>query len=118
LIPTKENVMAQFAKTTKLVAGLLFGLLGAGGGIVALLRYMDEPMPSMSTLELATDRYGGDDYSNFAAASAEACSQACLADSRCQSFSFNIDAGQCWLKGDVPLRVDNRTFVSGVKRLH
>lgn len=107
--------MSEQGRGVKWLVGAVIGLLGAGAGIVALLEYLDRPTAQMSPLEVSTDRYRGDDYSNFTALSPQACSDACLADKRCMAFSFNVSANQCWLKGDVPLRVENGGFVSGVK---
>lgn len=112
--------MTEHSSTVKWLVGAVIGLLAAGGGIVALLDYARKPAPPqhrMSALEDSTDRYGGVDYSNFTTAGPQACSDSCLADSRCMAFSFNVSANQCWLKGDVPLRVENSGFVSGVKIL-
>jgi hypothetical protein len=72
---------------------------------------------AMSALEMGIDRYGGEDYSDFASPSAQACSDSCLKDPKCKSFAFNLNANQCWLKASVPRRVENTGFASGVKIL-
>ena len=64
---------------TKWLVGTIIGLLGAGGGIVALLEYADRPSARMSELEINTDRYGAD-YSDFPSSDVDACASACLAD--------------------------------------
>ena len=102
---------------TRWIVGALIGLLAAGGGIVTLLDYIRQPSPQMSQLEIGTDRYGGEDFRDFPVSSVEECSDACLNDPDCRSFSFNVSAKQCWLKKDVPLRVENSGFTSGVKYL-
>ena len=71
----------------------------------------------MSQLEMGIDRYGGEDYSDFASASAQACSDSCLKDPKCKAFAFNLNANQCWLKSNIPRRVENSGFASGVKIL-
>ena len=107
--------MGEQTSRTAWIVGTVIALLGAGGGIVALLNYINRPTQRMADLEVNIDRYGGDDYSNFSTPSAQACCNACLKDPKCMSFSFNVSASQCWLKSNVPLRVENRGFVSGVK---
>jgi hypothetical protein len=109
--------MSKPASRMKWVVGVIITLLGAGGGIVALLDYLNRPTVRMSELEYNVDRYGGEDYSNFTSPSSPACSESCLSDPKCMAFSFNVSANQCWLKGNVPLRVQNSTYVSGVKIL-
>ena len=69
----------------------------------------------MSDPEIGIDRYGGGDYRDFYVPSVQACSDSCLKDPECMSFSFNVSSNQCWLKNDVPLRVENKGFISGVK---
>jgi len=71
----------------------------------------------MSPLEMGIDRYGGEDYSDFASPSAQACSDSCLKDPKCKAFAFNLNANQCWLKSNIPRRVENSGFASGVKIL-
>lgn len=101
---------------TRWIVGTVITLLGAGGGIVALVEYFNKPRAMMSALEHNTDRYGGVEHSNFTAATPEDCSEACRLNPACAAFSYNVSANQCWLKGDVPLRVENPGFISGVKR--
>jgi hypothetical protein len=40
----------------------------------------------------------GHDYATLKAVSLERCKSACLADTRCQAFTFNLKAGWCFLK--------------------
>jgi hypothetical protein len=107
---------AGIGDTGKWVVTAVIGLLGAGGGAVALMERCDRPVPHMSALEQGTDRFGGKDYRDFASTLAE-CNESCLRDPECMSFSFNTVANQCWLKKDVPSRVTNAMFVSAVKTL-
>jgi hypothetical protein len=96
----------------------VISVLGAGAGLVAIAQFVGQPRPVMSDFEMGIDRYGGIDYNGGApAASVQACSDACLSEERCQAYSFNVSAKQCWLKENVPLRVENSGFVSGVKGL-
>ena len=90
----------------------------AGVGVFLLLAAsMAAPHSEMSALEVGFDRFGGLDYNNGAPSeSPNACSHTCLSDSRCMAFSFNVTSNQCWLKSDVPLRVNNGRFISGVKQ--
>lgn len=98
--------------------GTVIAFIGAGAGLVAILQFVVEPRPAMSAFEVGIDRYGGKDYGGGSPAeNVQACSDACLSDPQCQSYSFNVGAKQCWLKADRPLRVDNREFISGVKVL-
>jgi hypothetical protein len=67
------------------------------------------------------DRPGGD-YQNSPVASGDPadCALVCERDRRCRAWSFNyptdIAAGAvCWLKGNVPARIQNNCCVSGVR---
>jgi PAN domain len=67
------------------------------------------------------DRPGGD-YTNFVVRNGdpEACSDRCDHDARCKSWSFSYPTPRghraiCWLKSDVPARVENTCCVSGVR---
>jgi hypothetical protein len=105
-----EIPILQSGKRRALLAGL--------GVILLIAASMARPHWEMSALEVGIDRFGGNDYNEGAPAeSANACSHTCLIDSRCMAFSFNVTSKQCWLKGDVPLRRDNRSFTSGVKQV-
>ena len=100
----------QSRKRQALLAGL--------GVILLIAASMAGARWEMSALEVGIDRFGGIELNMGAPAeSANACSRACLIDSRCMAFSFNETSNQCWLKGDVPLRRDNQRFTSGVKQV-
>jgi len=91
------------------------GVLAAGAGIVAILNFVTASRWQMSEREAGIDRYGGQELRDFYSPSAAECGQACLSDGACQAYSFNVEANQCWLKADVPLRRENRAFTSAVK---
>ena len=98
-----------------LKSGKRQALLAIFGLILLVGAYTTSSRWEMSGLEFETDRYGGQDYNNFYAADVRACSETCLADPKCMSFSYNGPANQCWLKADVPLRRENRIFTSATK---
>lgn len=67
------------------------------------------------------DRPGGD-YSNFVVRSADpaVCSARCDREGRCRAWSFSYPTATgtrafCWLKSEVPPRVESTCCVSGVK---
>jgi PAN domain len=67
------------------------------------------------------DRPGGD-YSNFAVRGGDpaACAERCDRDPRCRAWSFAYPTTRgpratCWLKADVPPRVEDACCVSGVR---
>jgi hypothetical protein len=68
----------------------------------------------------AHDRPGGD-YANFVVRSGDpaACSARCDREGRCKAWSFAYPTatarGVCWLKSEVPNRVENPCCVSGVR---
>ena len=104
-----------------LQSGKREALLAVVGLILVGAAYLGRAKPAgsrweMSAFEVGIDRFGGIDYNNGSPArSLQECSDTCLADTRCMSFSFNTQSNQCWLKGDVPLRIENRIFTSAVK---
>ena len=67
------------------------------------------------------DRPGGDYYSSPVASGDPAdCALVCERDRRCRAWSFNypteIASGAvCWLKSNVPARIQNNCCVSGVR---
>jgi V8-like Glu-specific endopeptidase len=66
-------------------------------------------------LESGYDRPGGD-YSNVAAASANACATRCANDSRCLSFTHVASTNRCFLKNAIRPPVASAGRTSGVKR--
>src|SRR5262245_65970149 len=67
------------------------------------------------------DRPGGD-YANFPVSSGDpaACAARCERDGRCRAWSFSYPrtaapVAMCWLKSQVPQRVEDSCCVSGVK---
>jgi hypothetical protein len=107
--------MSEGPGCAKWLVATVIALLAAGAGIVAILNYVSAPRVEMSQYEVGIDRYAGQDYSNFTVPGVQACSSACLNDPKCMSFSFHVKTNHCWLKSDVPLRVENNEFTSGVK---
>jgi hypothetical protein len=76
--------------------------------------------PSASRAQVGFDRHGGD-YTNFPLRSGDpaACAARCDRDSRCRAWSFNYPAADrpavCWLKSQVPPRVEDGASASGVR---
>jgi hypothetical protein len=69
--------------------------------------------------EQNTDRPGGD-YTHHESAAWEECANACLADSRCNAWTWvkpgvQGPRGMCWLKDSVPARRPNNCCVSGYR---
>ena len=71
--------------------------------------------------QVGYDRPGGD-YSNFVVRSGDpaACAMRCEREGRCRAWSFAYPgvvgaSAMCWLKSQVPARVENACCVSGVK---
>ncbi len=66
------------------------------------------------------DRPGGD-YSNSELSSGDPadCALACERDRKCRSWSFRFptgnEAGVCWLKSSIPVRVASNCCISGVR---
>ena len=74
-----------------------------------------------ASAQVGFDRPGGD-YSQFPVRGGDpaVCSQRCDRDGRCKSWSFSYPAtvsprAMCWLKAEVPTRVESGCCVSGVK---
>jgi PAN domain len=73
-----------------------------------------------SHAQVGFDRHGGD-YLNFAVRSGDpaACAARCDRDSRCRAWSFSYPSGDrmaiCWLKNQVPPRVEDNLSASGVR---
>jgi PAN domain-containing protein len=92
-------------------------LLCAGCWLVALL----SAAPAELRAQTGFDRPGGD-YSSFAARGGDpaACAERCDRDARCRSWSFAYPTTRgpratCWLKAEVPARVEDACCVSGVR---
>jgi hypothetical protein len=77
-------------------------------------------LPSAARAQVGFDRRGGD-YASFQVRSGDpaACASRCDRDSHCRAWSFNYPAGdhpaQCWLKSQVPPRVEDGGSASGVR---
>jgi hypothetical protein len=77
-------------------------------------------LPSASLAQVGFDRHGGD-YASFPVRSGDPalCAARCDRDSRCRAWSFNYPAGDdqavCWLKSQVPPRVEDSGTASGVR---
>jgi hypothetical protein len=76
-------------------------------------------LASASRAQVGFDRRGGD-YANFPVRSGDPalCAARCDRDSRCRAWSFNYPAADrpamCWLKSQVPRRVEDSASASGV----
>jgi hypothetical protein len=77
-------------------------------------------VPLAARAQVGFDRPGGD-YTNFPVKSGDPaqCATRCDRDSRCHAWSFSYPAAdhpaQCWLKNQVPSRVEDSTSVSGIR---
>jgi hypothetical protein len=73
-----------------------------------------------SRAQVGFDRPGGD-YSNFPVRTGDpaVCALRCEREARCRAWSFSYptsdDAAVCWLKSQVPARIEERGSVSGVR---
>src|SRR5262245_48983168 len=90
-------------------------LVGVGGGIAAVVDDHLSRNPK-AAIEKNVNRSGGAVYRHFEAPDARVCADACVSDTRCQAFSFDLAKSRCALTSDVPPRVETAGFVSGVKR--
>jgi len=76
--------------------------------------------PPASRAQVGFDRRGGD-YANFPVRSGDpaACAARCDREGRCRAWTFNYPtadrAAVCWLKSQVPQRVEDGASVSGVR---
>ena len=76
-------------------------------------------LPSASGGQVGFDRHGGD-YANFPVRSGDPaiCAARCDRDARCRAWSFNYPTSDrpavCWLKSQVPPRVEDGASASGV----
>jgi len=73
-------------------------------------------LPEMSDYDVGVDRFGSDYKDTTVSGGVDECREICRKDTRCQSFSFNQSANQCWLKNAVPLKRPENGFISGVKK--
>ena len=77
-------------------------------------------LPSASRAQVGFDRRGGD-YTNFPVRSGDPAIGAarCDRDARCRAWSFNYPSADrpaaCWLKSQVPPRVEDGASASGVR---
>src|SRR5216683_6133941 len=77
-------------------------------------------LPSAARAQVGFDRHGGD-YANFPVRSGDPalCAARCDRDGRCRAWSFNYPNADrpavCWLKSQVPPRVEDSTSASGVR---
>ena len=75
---------------------------------------------SSAPAQIGFDRRGGD-YLNFPVRSGDPalCAARCDRESRCRAWSFAYPAGErsavCWLKSQVPPRVEDNAAASGVR---
>lgn len=92
--------------------------MSVAAGLVMLLLLA---APTIGAAQVGFDRPGGD-YSNAVIRSGDPvqCANRCDREARCRSWSFSYPAtvgarAVCWLKSDVPTRVENSCCVSGVR---
>jgi hypothetical protein len=77
-------------------------------------------LPPASRAQVGFDRRGGD-YTSFPVRSGDpaACAARCDREGRCRAWSFNYPTADrpavCWLKGQVPPRVEDGASASGVR---
>lgn len=77
-------------------------------------------LPPVAQAQIGFDRRGGD-YLNFGLRSGDpaACAARCDRDTRCRAWSFSYPNGDraatCWLKGQVPPRIEDSGSASGVR---
>ena len=88
--------------------------------IVAVALGLPLAAPPTAHAQVGFDRRGGD-YTSFAVRSGDPalCAARCDRDSHCRAWSFSYPAGdhpaQCWLKNQVPSRVEDNAAASGVR---
>jgi hypothetical protein len=97
-----------------MLRSLLIGILLSVIAVLALPR-------GPAIAQTGFDRPGGD-YTRFQLRSGDpaACSARCDREARCRAWSFSYprtagESAMCWLKSQVPARVDNTCCVSGVR---
>jgi len=77
-------------------------------------------LPPESRAQVGFDRRGGD-YTSFAVRSGDpaVCAARCDRESRCRAWTFAYPTAErpatCWLKNQVPPRVEDNTTASGVR---
>jgi PAN domain len=95
-------------RMVRFAIALAAGLATALGGLQA------------SHAQVGFDRRGGD-YAGFPVRSGDPaiCAARCDREARCRAWSFNFPAGerpaQCWLKSQVPPRIEDSGSASGVR---
>jgi PAN domain len=86
--------------------------------VLTLFIVMLAPAPSRA--QVGFDRPGSD-YFNFPVRNGDpaACALRCEHEARCRAWAFSYPAGEtgatCWLKGQVPARIEEPGSVSGVR---
>lgn len=89
------------------------------GGLLALACVL--LAPGLAQAQSGYDRFGGD-YTRFEVRNGDpaVCAARCERDARCRAWSFSYPrtaagVATCWLKNQVPPRVENKCCVSGVR---
>jgi hypothetical protein len=88
--------------------------------LVAVALTVPLAVSSTASAQVGFDRHGGD-YTSFQVRTGDPalCSARCDRDSRCRAWSFSYPSGdhaaQCWLKSQVPPRVEDSASASGVR---
>ncbi len=73
------------------------------------------PTPSGLTEEYGVNRRGAD-YRNFSAEGLRTCQNACMGDTRCRAYAYDLNRRICYLKSQVPRTSEDREVTSGVKQ--
>ena len=106
--------MDQWVRRAEWLVGVAI-LVGVGGGVLAVVHENLARCPKAS-IEKNVSRSGGDVYRGFEAPDPRVCADACVSDTRCQAFSYDLTKSRCTLASDVPPKVESAGFVSGVKK--
>jgi len=100
----------------QLLKSLCGGLLALGCVLLAVAL-----TAGAAAAQTGYDRFGGD-YTSFEVRTGDpdVCAARCERDARCRAWSFSYPrtaagAATCWLKNQVPPRVENSCCVSGVR---
>lgn len=120
----RQQLSRSIAQTHQIIRSLTAEMNDLRRG---LARTQDTPLSGggqvrMSNLEQGTNRYGLDynDAMHETEATPQGCSDRCLRDEKCKSFSWvragvQGDSPRCWLKYAVPSPSQNSCCVSGKK---
>ena len=94
--------VVRSVRTILAASALAFAGL-SGTGLAAEPRIIETPNAD----------YPGFDYQTVQDTTIEACRSACLNDNRCKAFTFNTEAGWCFLKSDFGVLADAPLAIAG-----